>query len=175
MSISHDQIVRVLMRERVRLLAFIQVMVFDTHAAEDVLQDVSALAIVKSDEIKSEQHLLLWLRQAARYKAMNLRSKQKNRAMVFDPAVLDLVEAEWSMHENVSSSDMVQALEKCVDKLSPYSRSIIDSRYRDGHTGAQLAEAVGRKVGSVYVQLSRIHNQLSDCVRNRLAEGAADA
>ena len=175
MSISHDQIVRVLMRERVRLLAFIQVMVFDTHTAEDVLQDISALAINKSHEIKSEHHLLLWLRQAARYKAMNLRSKQEKRAMLFDSDVLDLIASDWSFHENAASSDMVDALGSCVEKLSPYSRSIIESRYRDGNTGAKLAEAVGRKLGSVYVQLSRIHSSLADCVRKRLAEEANDA
>lgn len=173
MSISHDQIVRVLMRERVRLLTFIQLLVYDTHTAEDVLQDISALAINKSYEINSEQHLLLWLRQAARYKAMNLRSKHK--PLLLDSEVLDLIESDWSIHENVSSSDTMQALEACMEKLTPYSRSVIDSRYRDGLTGQKLAEAVGRKVGSVYVQLSRIHSQLSDCVRARLSEGGADA
>jgi RNA polymerase sigma-70 factor (ECF subfamily) len=173
MSISHDQIVRVLMRERVRLLAFIQVLVFDTHTAEDVLQDISALAINKSHEINGEQHLLLWLRQAARNKAMNLRTKHK--PFLFDSTVLDQIESDWVVHENASSSDTMQALEHCVGELSPYARSVIDSRYRDGHTGDKLAQAVGRKVGSVYVQLSRIHRTLADCVRKQLAEGRADA
>ena len=175
MPISHDQIVRVLMRERVHLLAFIQLLVSDTHAAEDILQDISALAINKSDEIKSEQHLLLWLRKSARFKAMNLNSKQRNRAMLLDSAVLDLIEQDWPMHENAASSDMIDALENCMAKLSPYSRQVIESRYRDGKTGDKLAEAVGRKVGSVYVQLSRIHSTLADCVRQQLAEGQPDA
>lgn len=149
MSISHDQIVRVLMRERVHLLAFVQLLVADTHAAEDVLQDVSALAITKSDEIKSEQHLLLWLRKSARYKAMNHNTKRKNRAVLLDSAVLDLIEQDWPIHENTSSSDMTDALEHCLAKLTPYSRQVIDSRYRDGHTGDQLGQAVGRKTASV--------------------------
>ena len=89
--------------------------------------------------------------------------------------MLDLIESDWPMHENDSSSDTMQALEMCLGKLSPYSRSVIDCRYRDGHTGEKLAEAVGRKVGSVYVQLSRIHRTLADCVRQRLAEGPTDA
>lgn len=173
MPISHDQIVRVLIRERIRLLAFIQVLVHDTHTAEDVLQDVCALAIKKSSEINSEQHLLLWLRQAARYKAMNLRSK--HQPFLFDSQVLDLIESDWSIRENVSSSEEMHALEQCVQKLSPYARSVIESRYRDGNTGDNLAKAVGRKVGSVYVQLSRIHRTLADCVRKHLAEGPADA
>ena len=163
------------MRERVHLLSFIQLLVADTHAAEDVLQDVSALAITKSDEIKSEHHLLLWLRKSARFKAMNFNSKRKNQAMLFDSAVLDLIEQDWPMHENASSSDTMDALQQCLGKLSPYSRSIIDSRYRDGHTGDKLAQSVGRKTASVYVQLSRIHNALADCVRQQLAEGQADA
>lgn len=173
MPISHDQIVRVLMRERVRLLAFIQVMLHDAHAAEDVLQDVCALAINKSDEINDEQHLLLWMRQAARYKVMNLRSKSK--PYLFDSDVLDLIESDWSAHEKASSSDTMQALEKCLEKLSPYARSVIDSRYRDGHTGERLAQAVGRKAASVYVQLSRIHRTLADCVSKTLAGEAPHA
>lgn len=174
MTISHDQIVRITIRERVRLLAFIKLLVQDAHAAEDVLQDISALAIVKSAEIEGEQHLLLWLRQAARYKAMNLRSKRGRAPLLFDDKVLDLIESDWSEQDAESSSDAMRALEQCMERLSPYSRSVIDRRYRDGYTGEKLAEAVGRKAGSVYVQLSRIHITLRDCVRAKLSGGQAD-
>lgn len=174
MPIAHDLIVRTLMRDRVKLLAFIQAVVGDTHLAEDVLQDVSALAIHKSDEIDGEAHLLPWLRQAARYKAMNLLSKRSNQPRAFDDSVLDLIEADWPVHETDSSSDTIEALEQCLDQLSPYSRSIIDARYKEGRTGKDLADAVDRKVGSVYVQLSRIHNTLADCIRARLGSEATD-
>ena len=175
MSLSHDQIVRITMRERVRLLAFAKMLVQDTHDAEDLLQDVSALAIHKSDEIDSEEHLLPWLRQAARFKAMNLRKKRGRNPLLFDDKVLDLIEADWSSQEAAASSDAMRALEQCLEGLSSYSRALIDSRYRDGHTGDKLAEAAGRKIGSVYVQLSRIHATLRDCVRAKLAGGQADA
>lgn len=175
MSLSHDQIVRITMRERVRLLAFAKMLVQDTHDAEDLLQDVSALAILKSAEIDSEEHLLPWLRQAARFKAMNLRKKRGRNPLLFDGKVLDLIEADWSSQETAASSEAMRALEQCLHGLSPYSRTIINSRYRDGLTGDKLGEAVGRKMGSVYVQLSRIHAALRNCVRVKLAGGQSDA
>ncbi|MBI1375232.1 MAG: sigma-70 family RNA polymerase sigma factor [Phycisphaera sp.] len=174
MALPHDQIVRVLMRHRVQLLAFIRAIVSDVHLAEDILQDVSALAIQKSDAIDGEDHLLPWVRQAARYKAMNALAKRSRQPRAFGDKTLDLIEADWAAHDTAASNDTLDALEQCVERLSPYSRSILDARYKQGHVGDQLAEAVKRKTASVYVQLSRIHNALADCVRRRLAGEVAD-
>lgn len=63
------------------------------------------------------------------------------------------------------------ALKACLERLSPYSRRLIELRYAQGISGPQLAEAVGRKLNTIYVALTRTHRTLAECVR---AEMAAD-
>ncbi len=72
MPIEHDSIVRVLMRDRPRLLANVWAIVRDHHAAKTSFKEDSVLAVHKSSEIDDEEHFGRWLRTALRYKAMIL-------------------------------------------------------------------------------------------------------
>ena len=70
MSIDQPTAVKGLMKDRARLIAYIYAIVRDWHLAEDLFQDVSALAIEKHDRIVDSDHLLLWARKAARNKSL---------------------------------------------------------------------------------------------------------
>ena len=170
MSMQQQQIVRCLMRDRAKLFAFIWAIVQDEHLAEDVLQDVSALVLEKQAEIKSETHLLAWLRRAARFKAFQAIDKRKRRPMVLDEKVIDLLERDWARIDHQASGDRVDALRACLAKLSPYAARLIRLRYVEGLSGQRLAEAVERKTETIYVALSRTHRVLRECIERRLRE-----
>jgi hypothetical protein len=51
MALDRDTVVRLLMRERTKILGFVYSMLRDHQAAEDVLQDLSVLAIDRCAEI----------------------------------------------------------------------------------------------------------------------------
>src|SRR4051812_42778075 len=67
MSDHQSEFVRTLLAERGTLLGFIHSLVRDRHLAEDVFQSVMVAAISKRDEIQDREHLLKWLRTAARF------------------------------------------------------------------------------------------------------------
>src|SRR4051812_24664222 len=95
MAISRDTVVRLLLRERTKVLAFIYSILGDHQAAEDVFQDVSVLAIDRCGEIEGESHLLGWLRNAARFKALKARRQRRAQPVLLDDDVLDLIDGEW--------------------------------------------------------------------------------
>lgn len=164
---EHDVLVRVLMRDRGRLLAYIRAIVVDVHLAEDVLQEVSADAVRKADEIRDDRHLIRWLRQAARFRGIDAVRGQSRAPLRLDDTALDRLDAVWD--EDASPlADHLEALAACVEQLSPYGRRLIGLRYGEGKSGAALAGATGREVNTVYVALSRVHARLRDCVRGRL-------
>ena len=74
MAVDQKIIVRVLLRDRGKLLAYIGAIVRDAHIAEDVLQEVSMLALEKQEQILNEAAVLPWMRTAARF-----RSQERNR------------------------------------------------------------------------------------------------
>lgn len=169
MGISEDQVVRVLLREQVKVIAYIRFIVQDVHLAEDVFQDVCAEAVKRRDAIKSPAHLISWLRVTARHQSLNAIRANKKIPQLVDADLLDRFESRWQQYEDIPSSKIMQALQQCIAKLTPYARQIINLRYNDGLTGEDLASAVDRKMDTVYKSLSRTHKALGTCVRRRLS------
>lgn len=64
------------------------------------------------------------------------------------------------------------ALERCVEKLPPKSRRLLDLRYVDDAPMESIARAIDSTSGSVRVMLFRIRNLLADCIKAELAKEA---
>src|ERR1043166_2575577 len=90
-----NRIVRVLIRDRARLLGYIWAIVRDPHLAADVYQDVPVLAIERGAEVKDDERLLLGSRKTARFKALEVLRERSRRIVALDDDVLDLLTAEW--------------------------------------------------------------------------------
>lgn len=169
MHIDREAVVRTLLRDRVRLLAYICVIVRDEHLAEDIFQEVSLLAVRKFEQIADESHLHRWLRQAARTAGLQALRNRRRRIPTLDVTVLDALEGHWDRETDSPSADAAEALRRCLDRLGATARRLLDLRYGEGLRVAEVAERVGRKVETVYVGLSRAHQAFGGCVRKRLA------
>jgi RNA polymerase sigma-70 factor, ECF subfamily len=161
-----------LLRERVKLLAYITAIVRDDHLAEDVFQEVAVLAVRKRDEIRDDRHFLAWMRLTARHRALKVL-RQRQHFLLLDEDLLDKLDEQWAERDASSASDLVDALAHCLEGLSPHARNLVRLRYADGISGMRLAEVVDRSLNTVYVTLSRIHRSLGDCIRQRLREGVS--
>jgi RNA polymerase sigma-70 factor (ECF subfamily) len=167
-SIDQESLVILLLRERVKLLAYIRAIVRDDHLAEDVFQDVAVLAVRKRHEIQDGRHFLAWMRLSSRHVALKLLRHRRHQPLL-EETLLDRLEAEWAEHDHASSADLVEALRRCLDRLSPHARNLVRLRYGEGLSGVRLAEVLDRSLNTVYVTLSRIHRSLGECIRQRLA------
>ena len=173
MPIDHDILVQTLLRDRTKLLAYILAILPDEHAAEDILQEVSMAAVRKLHEIDSADHLLLWLRRAARFEALAQHRKRGNAPHVLDADVLDSLESHWKRYDAERAIDWADALRFCLSKLTPYARRLVELRFGQGLTGEALASAVDRKPQSAYIALSRARRALSDCLRREQSSDVA--
>jgi RNA polymerase sigma-70 factor (ECF subfamily) len=153
------------------LLGFVTAIVRDPHLADDVFQDVTLLAMRRAGRIRDLEHLLLWARKAARYKALEVLRARGRGCLPLDEDVLDALEAEWDAAgpdpRTDGADEQVDDLRACVQRLSPRARRILHLRYGEGLSGSQLAETLAIGVASVYVALSRIHRALRECVARR--------
>ncbi len=175
MAISRDTVVRLLLRERSKILAFIYSIVRDHQTAEDVFQDVSVLAIDRCQEIDGESHFLGWVRNAARFKALKARQQRRAQPVQLDDDVLDLIDEGWRRLDDQSARELQDRLRRCLDRLTPNARRLVELKYVDGLQGATIAERLGRQVRSVYTALSRVHRALTHCLEGRaLEEGLVD-
>jgi RNA polymerase sigma-70 factor (ECF subfamily) len=166
--IDQELLVVLLLRERVKLLAYIRSIVRDDHLAEDIFQEVAVLAVRKRDEIRDGRHFLAWMRLSSRHLALKTLRERRHQ-LLMDESLLDLLDEQWAEHDLASTADLVEALRHCMERLSPHARNLIKLRYAEGISGTRLAEVVDRSLNTVYVTLSRIHRSLGDCIRQRIA------
>jgi RNA polymerase sigma-70 factor (ECF subfamily) len=121
----------------------------------------------RAADISDEDHLLLWSRRAARFKALEALRNRTYRATSLDEDVLEMLEADWVSADSLVVREEVDHLRECVGQLTPHAQKILHLRYTEGLSGARVAEIVNVKVRSVYVALARIHQALADCIRKR--------
>lgn len=103
MPVDPQTITSIVLRDRARLLAYIGAIVRDHHIAEDVLQEVSMLAMEKHETIKDADTLIPWLRVAARYRALKAVEKRSKRPVLMDAELLALLLAGWP-HRRIARS-----------------------------------------------------------------------
>lgn len=170
MALEPNQIMRLMLRQRVRWVAYLATIVHDRHFAEDLFQDLIMQAMEKADTIQDEDHLRGWLLTAARYLAFNHIRKQNARPVCFSSEVLDRLDQFWDGPTgDDDSSDMVESLQECLKVLSPNAREMVEMRYRNGLNGKQIAKTMERKPSAIYTAMSRIHTALARCIKERKA------
>lgn len=165
-----EALVRVLIRDRAKLLGYIWAILRDHHLADDVFQDVTVLAIQRAADFSDEGHLLLWSRKTARFKALEVLRSKPYRTMSLSEETLDMLAQDWERADARNTEDEAEHLKGCVDQLTLRSKQILHLRYTEGLTGIQVAEAIDVTVGSVYVALTRIYQALAECIQQRRME-----
>jgi RNA polymerase sigma-70 factor (ECF subfamily) len=165
-------VVQVMMQQRERLCAHIWTIVRDAQLVEDVLQELSVLAIEKEGNFPDDRRLIAWLHRAARLKALEALRAQGRLPLYMDDALLDEFERQWEQRAILSEVEVIKTLHACIEHLTPGNRQILTLRYRKGKKAAEVAKLLGRKVEAVYRALTRIHCALRDCVERKLKEAA---
>jgi RNA polymerase sigma-70 factor, ECF subfamily len=170
MALQQDVVVQLLLKHRGKLVGSIRAMVADEHLAEDIFQEVSIAAVSKCDEIADIEHFGPWVRSAARLQALMALRNRNRLPRALSAEVLDALEQHWHRYDRQPDADLSDALRNCLDRLSPYAKQLVETRYTDGKCGNDLAAALRRSLNTVYVALTRVHHTLRDCLQQHFAE-----
>lgn len=169
MPITPDLVMSVVMKSRPRLHGYAWVVTGDPDMAEDVLQEVSLLALQKAEEINDEAHLLGWLHESIRRQGLSARRTKISQAMQLSSEVLAMLAAVEIDQHNTSHSERVLALRECIELLGDKTRDTLALRYGQNLKPAEIAEQTGRPIRSVYQMITRAHTSLRQCVGKKLA------
>ena len=168
MTLDENEIVKLLLRERVKLSAGIWAVVRETHATEELYQDVIVKALANRDKIKDEGHLVAWARRTGRNLSIDHLRRHRARYVVLEEATLDLLQAGLRERETDELDNRIDALHLCLEKLPGRTREVLDLRYGKGLQGTKVAEMMNRTVDAIYQVLSRAHHSLRACIENQL-------
>lgn len=175
MPVSPDQIMSVVMKSRPRLHGYAWVVTGDPDLAEDVLQEVSLLALQKAEDINDETHLVGWLHESIRRQGLAVRRTKMKQAMQLSSEVLAMIAEVQVEQNNADHAAQVKALRQCIELLGDKSRDTLAMRYGSGMKPAEIAEQTDRPVRSIYQMLTRAHTSLRQCVTKKLTSEGGGA
>lgn len=139
-------------------------------AADDVAQDVFVAAYENLDRFDDQRSLRSWLIGIAKNKAkLHLRSEARRRNHELSPLQYQI--QRWKVQElekellNDTSEQV--SLARCLEKLAPGSRQLIEEHYFTGTSLESIARESNRTGGSLRMMLLRIRKALAKCIRGQ--------
>ena len=167
-DLTRDELfLQLLLAHERRIFAFIFALVPAWSDAEDLLQETSLVLWRKWNEFQPGTDFAAWALTIARYQVLGFRKKQKRERVHFSDETVEMLADQMASLSRASNARW-DALESCIEKLSPQDREMIRLRYQPEATTQDVAERVGRSIQAVYKALNRIHGQLLLCIRRTL-------
>jgi RNA polymerase sigma-70 factor, ECF subfamily len=163
---------RAVLDQRSLLLGYINTIVRDLHAAEDILQE--SLVLATKQTFNDEQHAHGWMRVTARNLSLAELRRRARRPVTLTDESFALLEPAWQemTGDGHHQGARLEALRSCLASLSASARSLLDLRFREGLDGTAIATRIGRPLNTVYVGLSRTYRRLAECIGRRLEDAS---
>ena len=109
-----------------------------------------------------------WASQIARFEVLKYLERRRRDRVRFSVDFVEAV-AEEALAEAPNLEARRQALMKCLAKLRPRDRELIQLRYAPGESGLSVAHLLKRPANSIYQSLGRIRRTLLECINRQLA------
>ena len=161
--------------DRFRLGAFVNGLLRDAHASEDVMQEVwvrLAAELKKGTVIENQP---AWCRGVARNLILKHWRQRQTAKVVADSELMEifLEQVEQAFRESDHSTDewerRQQALEDCVATLPERARRMLSLRYEGRVSMEEIARTTGQSFDAVTKALYRLRQSLADCVERKLS------
>ena len=131
----------------------------DCHSATDVSQDAFVKAYENLPGLRKAQAFGPWLMKITRRCALD-SAKRKPRESPLESTVAAAIE-----NPDGQLDVDKQRLLAAVAKLPKAEKQVVMLRYFSGHSVKNVADIVGRNVGTVTKQLSRAHKHLRNILK----------
>jgi len=174
MTLSEHEVLQTLMQARVRISAAAWLTVHDTHAAEDIFQNVAVKAMTRDPSFDDRSALLSWAFITARREGIDWLRRHRRETSSLDPEILELLEQEWQSEAVQPEGSRMDALRECLESLPAESRRLLRLRYFDGHNCEEVARSLGIGLNAIYKRVSRLHESLRLCIDGKLGRSSPD-
>lgn len=152
-----------LLESQVNIHAYILSLVPNYADADDILQQTFTLMWEKFDDFEIGTNFVSWGVRIAHFRILEYWKKRKKDEVVFGNdfvhEMVPMIEAE-----DKHTSDRIEALKRCLKKLSDRARELVKLRYHDGMRVKDMSNRMGLTVPNIYKSLARINGTLLACV-----------
>ncbi len=165
------EVQRLFLRHASLLRGFITGLIPDFDAVEDVLHETFLTATAKAADFAPGSDFPAWGRAIARFKALeHIRERRTSSTAFLSAGTVELL-ADSAPADCGASAERRAALARCLARVAPKARRILELRYLEGLRPPEIAARMSWQVGAVHVALSRARRLLRDCAGRQPAAG----
>jgi len=167
-SDTTENFIQLLAEHQNRLYGYIFSLLGDHDRTADVLQESNLVLWRKVHEFQTDKPFLPWAFAIARFQVLAHLRDQKRDRLLLDAGLAELLSQDSERH--AEQIDAVrEALGHCLTSLTARTRKLLEQRYFQSLSIADIASTVGQTANSVKVALLRGRRQIADCIQRRLA------
>jgi RNA polymerase sigma-70 factor (ECF subfamily) len=163
-----EQLVRLLSRHQDELFRYIFALLPHEEDARDVLQETSVALFRKFAEYDPAKPFLAWAYRFAYLEVLKQRERNHRRLRHLSRDLVERLARERERHESVLM-ERLQALDQCLEQLTPSDQRLIRQRYQGNAGTEELARDLGASRRTLFRELDRIRRLLCECINRRLA------
>ncbi len=165
---GYEDFIRELTSHQTSMLAYIRSLMPGSSGARDLLQEVNITLWQKRDAFQSGTNFKAWAFQTIRYHILNHRRKLVSQGwLVFSDDLL----ARVSPAEDFEPAELEErhlALRKCLLRLRPKDRELLQHRYGTSSSLEEFASRTNRSVGTLKALLFNLRAGLRRCIEREL-------
>lgn len=153
-----------------RLYAFIVSLTGNPKQAADVLQDTNLVLWEKSGEYQPGTNFMAWAFRIARFQVMASRKKIARDKLVFSTEATEIIANTFEAYDE-AGQDRITDLQRCIEKLPPNSKRLIELKYGQSWAIDKIANEVERSYKAVTQALHRARLALMRCMEGGASDG----
>jgi RNA polymerase sigma-70 factor, ECF subfamily len=153
-------------RHHMRVFRFVVRLVGNESTAEEVVNDVFLQAWRHAQEFKGDSQVATWLLAIARFKAIS-ECRRRSEDQLDEGAAAIIEDPSDTPAISTEKRERSAIVQKCLAKLSPIHRDVINLIYYQGKKVEEVAHFTGAPISTIK---TRMHY-----ARGRLAELLAEA
>ena len=149
------------------LLRFVRTLVPHASDAEDVFQRASVSLWKKHEDYDPSRSFYTWACRFVHFEVLNYRKRAARDRLSFSEDLIESL-AEDQIQSEPRLENRRQALAACIGKMPSEDQKILQRRYEENSTIAELAKELKRPAKQLYKHLERIRRNLYLCVDRSL-------
>lgn len=153
-------------RHQSEIKAFVLAFRSNWAEADEIEQEVFLTVTQKAADFVEGSNFVAWARQIAKFKILEASRKRSSSPQALSEEVIDSLAA--SAPESLFSEEQFAAVRKCMEKLAPSARKMIEMRYRGEHGPEEIARRLSWTVAAVNTALSKARAFLRECASRQV-------
>ena len=160
-----EEVQLLFVRHENSIRAFVRALQPSLADADDVMQETFLTISRKASTFEQGTNFVAWACGIARLKVLE-NFRQKKRANVLSEAAIIALSEDAPSPESLS--EMQDALEGCLERLTAKVRDLLWRRYSRRQSSTEMADAAGMTSTAVRVALSKARGALRDCINSQI-------